>query len=123
MKGRRLVELVLVVGLVELAGEAEHGVGIDQSGRDHGGFDDATDAGRDGGVGGTDAHDFAIRDHDDGILDRRSCHGVQGVGAHEQGLPREAQDRAGEEREEKRADKRDHGERAQWLCAKSICVV
>ena len=78
----RFLSLVLIVVLVEVAGEADHGVGVDQA-RGHHRRLQGPSAGRDGDrFGGAHRGDLAVLDQDHAVGDRLGGDGVDHAGPH-----------------------------------------
>ena len=80
--GARALDLVLIVGLVQVPAEADHGVRVHEA-RDHDLRRQHAHPRwhRDLG-GGADALDLAVADDHHAVLDRRPGHGVDGLAAH-----------------------------------------
>lgn len=75
-------QLLLVVRLVEDAGEADHGVGVDESGRNNFGLEDARAGGDFHGGGRADGLNLAVFDQHHAVADGLAGHGVNGLALH-----------------------------------------
>jgi hypothetical protein len=81
LDGGGAFELILVMRLVEDAGEADDGMGVDKARGDDVGVDSVVAVRDSEGTGGAHGFDAAVLDEDDSVEDRVAGHGVDGVTA------------------------------------------
>ena len=112
LERRGFLQLILVVGLVENARETDRRVGVDQTGRDHGGGDRPITGGNLRRGGGTDSFDLAVAEEYDGIFQRRARNRIHRA-AGDGDVFGVRCERAGEDRQRKRGN--ETGESFHWL--------